>query len=106
MIQTPLVMNRALPKHGDRQWMLESLLKKALDYSCLRQEPVAGTGVANERSSPDHTALRNRAHFGQLLFRLDLNEHLRDLSIRAADLLLNSADFELSFAQRLFRLLD
>src|SRR5438105_3646258 len=106
MIQPPLVMNRALSEHRDRQGPLERLLKEKLYWSGLRQGPVAGAIITNERSSSNQSALANRTEPCQLLVAFDLDQSFGNLSIGRGNLLLDAADLQIRIGYGAFALFD
>src|SRR6266545_7033194 len=93
MIEMPLVMNRSLSKDCDRQWPFECLLKERLDFTSLRKHPTARAGIAYERSRGYERTFAHRTKLGQLFFGFNFQKRLRDLSVRAGNLLLSAADF-------------
>src|SRR5882762_9868996 len=64
MVEMPLVVNRALSEHGDRQWPFECLLKKNLDLSRLRKHPRSRAAVTNERSCFDDAPFPHASQVG------------------------------------------
>src|SRR6266704_4926162 len=105
MIETPLIMNRSLAKHRDRQRPFECLLKKRFDLSRLREHPRTRASVANERSAANSCSFRNATKFSNFLVAFDLDQRLRDLRVCGSDLILDAADFQLCFGHGTLRLL-
>src|SRR4051812_22885440 len=93
MIQSPLIMDRALAEHRNWQWMLERLLKESFDRRRLAQQPMTSPGITNERPGGNKRAAPHRAELGHLFLSFNLDQRLRNLRIRAADLLLRRRNF-------------
>src|SRR5437870_9778923 len=87
MIQSPLIVNRALSKHRNRQRSFESLLKETLYQRCLSQQPMTRAGVTDERAGGNKRAAPHWAELGHLFLSFNLDQRLRDLRIGAVDLL-------------------
>src|ERR1051326_9606702 len=75
MVQSPLIVNRALAEHRYRQRMLERLLKKGFDGRCLAQQPMTRARITYERARGHKCAPPHWPQLGHLFLSFNLDQH-------------------------------